>query len=248
MTFLKGAVLALVLANIGYFLWSWNIAGQGSTVEPAAAPRIRLASEAGVVPHEPAGEPQGVEGAAGVARGEPPSTHATGGGQDDQSAALLSNLKRCVTVGPFRDVGEAVRAATSLRAAGYAPRQRVAEGEVPAGVWVYLPRPADPAATGQLLERLKKAGIEDALEMSGPAETPVISLGLFSEPRRAQARVGMAKGLGLAPVVADRKRSANVFWVDMDLESTESMPSAADLPGSSGNRIMRLEVKSCSAP
>ncbi len=247
MTFLKGAVLALVLANIGYFLWSWNIAGQGSTVEPAAAPRIRLASEAGVVPHEPVGEPQGVEGSAGVARGEPP-TLAAGGAPDDQSAALLSNVKRCVTVGPFRDVGEAVRAATSLRAAGYAPRQRVAEGEVPAGVWVYLPRPAEQLAAEQLLARLKKAGMDDALEMPGPDEAPVISLGLFGEPRRAQARVAAAKGLGLSPVVADRKRSANVFWVDVDLKSTDGMLSAADLPGGVGNRIMRLEVKGCLAP
>jgi len=74
----------------------------------------------------------------------------------------------------------------------------------------------------------------------------VISLGLFSEPKRAQARVAQVQALGLNPSVVDRKRTGNVYWIDMDLNATDSAPSPADLQGDAGH-INRLEVKACPA-
>jgi hypothetical protein len=159
---------------------------------------------------------------------------------------LLTSVKRCITLGPFRDVAEAAHAAITLRGAGYDPRQRVVEGEVWAGLWVYLPRPANGAASDQLLSKLKAAGIEDALEMPGPVEGSVISLGLYSEQRRAQARISQVHALGLNPGIADRKRTGNVYWVDIDLKPTDGLLNPADLQGESG-RITRLEVKACPA-
>ncbi len=162
------------------------------------------------------------------------------------AAAPLSNVKRCISVGPFRDVSEAARAAGTLRSGGYDPRQRVADGEVWAGVWVYLPLPAAKSAAEQILDKLKAGGIDDALEMPGPNDTSVISLGLFSEPKRAQARVAQAQALSLNPAVADRKRNGNVYWIDIDLKATDSMLNPTDLQSEAG-RIVRLEVKSCAS-
>ena len=158
--------------------------------------------------------------------------------------ALLSNVQRCISVGPFRDVAEAAHAATTLRGGGYDPRQRVADGEVWAGVWVFLPLPSSRAADDQILAKLKAGGIDDALEMPGPTEGSVISLGLYSEPKRAQARVAQAQALGFNPGVADRKRTGNVYWIDIDLKPTDSLLNPADLQGESG-RIVRLEVRAC---
>ena len=45
--------------------------------------------------------------------------------------------------------------------------------------------------------------------MPGPDEAPVISLGLFSEPKRAQSRVALAQSIGLQPIVYDRTRAGN---------------------------------------
>jgi hypothetical protein len=254
MSFLKGLVLALVLANIGYFLWVRNVSDSSLPPPPATAPTIKLASEMSRGAHAeppavtaPAAGPASEEGSPSPAESAASSTGA--GAAPAASPALLTNVQRCVSVGPFRDVAEATRAATSLRARGYGPRQRVAEGEVWAGVWVYLPRPEDALAADQLLTRLKKAGLEDALEMPGPSDATVISLGLFNETKRAQARVAEVQGLGLKPVVVDRKRSGNVFWVDVDLRPTDTLLNPADLQGESGrdggNRIVRLEVKGC---
>jgi hypothetical protein len=122
----------------------------------------------------------------------------------------------------------------------------VAEGEVWAGVWVYLPVPSTRAAGDQVLAKLRAGGIDDALEMPGPNDRPVISLGLFSEPRRAEARVAQAQSLGLNPGIADRKRTGDVYWIDVDLKPTDSLINPADLQGDS-RHILRLQVAGCPA-
>jgi hypothetical protein len=237
-TGLKSIVLGLALANAGYFLWVNNIAkSRDPAVVEAPAATLRLASEAGEAPRAADGG-GGIVGASGGSDTE--ETRA------DASSGLLTNVKRCISVGPFRDVAEAAHAASTLRSGGYDPRQRVADGDVWAGVWVYLPLPATRAAGEQLLAKLKAAGIEDALEMPGPNDGSVISLGLYSESKRAQARVAQAQALGLNPAIADRKRTGNVYWIDIDLKSTDSVLKPSDLQGEAG-RIVRLEVKGCPA-
>jgi hypothetical protein len=109
---------------------------------------------------------------------------------------------------------------------------------------VYLPLPSSRPAGDQILAKLKAGGIDDALEMPGPNDGSVISLGLYSETKRAQARVVQAQALGFNPAIADRKRTGNVYWIDIDLKSTDSLLNPADLQGE-GGRIVRLEVKGC---
>jgi hypothetical protein len=246
LTSLKTIVVCLVLANVGYFLWARGIA---ETVDapgpskPAAA--LKLASESALSPRTASADAadaagSGISGSTGGSAAPQPDSG------EGSSAGLLTNVKRCISVGPFRDVSEAAHAATTLRGGGYDPRQRVADGDVWAGVWVYLPLPASQAAGDQILAKLKAGGIDDALEMPGPSDGSVISLGLYSEPKRAQARVAQAQALGFNPGIADRKRTGNVYWIDIDLKPTDSLLNPADLQGDAG-RIVRLEVKGCPA-
>jgi hypothetical protein len=240
LTLLKSIVVCLVLANVGYFLWARGIADSGAgaiPTQPAAA--LKLASESAVSPR--AETPEAADAGTGSTGGADLSQADSGAGS---SAGLLTNVKRCISVGPFRDVSEAAHAATTLRGGGYDPRQRVADGDVWAGVWVYLQLPPSRAAGDQILAKLKAAGIDDALEMPGPSDGSVISLGLYSEPKRAQARVAQAQALGFNPGIADRKRTGNVYWIDIDLKPTDSLLNPADLQ-SDGGRIVRLEVKGC---
>jgi len=244
-TVLKGIVLCLALANVGYFLWMRGMSRSADAELAATTPAtLKLASEA-TGRGRTAGD-GGVIGGGDSGRGANGASGGEGAAHDDASAGLLTNVKRCISVGPFRDVAEAARAASTLRSGGYDPRQRVAEGDVWAGVWVYVPAPATRAASDQVLAKLKAGGIEDALEMPGPNDGSVISLGLFSEPKRAQARVAQAQSLGFNPGIADRKRTGNVYWVDIDLKPTDSVLKPSDLQGEAG-RIVRLEVKGCPA-
>jgi hypothetical protein len=226
LTILKSIVVMLVLANVCYFLWEHGIA-KAPEVDVAAAPAtLKLASES----------PDALR--------VPPAEPVADSPREAGSSGLLTNVKRCISVGPFRDVSEAAHAASTLRSGGYDPRQRVADGEVWAGVWVYLPLPPSRPAAEQTLAKLKAGGIDDALEMPGPNDGSVISLGLYSEPKRAQARVAQAQALGFNPGIADRKRNGNVYWIDIDLKPTDSLLNPSDLQGESG-RIVRLEVKGC---
>jgi hypothetical protein len=272
LTLLKSIVVCLVLANVGYFLWAHGVAGTAQTpAQPAPAATLKLASEsprganadAGGAAAEggPAGGLSGgaATGSAGAAAaglsggaalggtaaaGLSSGAAAGGAAVGSAQAGLLTNVKRCISIGPFNDVSEAAHAATTLRGGGYDPRQRSADGEVWAGVWVYLPLPPTKAAGDQMLAKLKAAGIDDALEMPGPKEGSVISLGLYGESKRAQARVAQMQALGFNPGIADRKRTGNVYWIDIDLKPTDSLLNPADLQGESG-RIVRLEVKAC---
>lgn len=247
MTLLKSLVVCLVLANVGYFLWARGIATTAEQPAPAAPmPTLRLRSETAGAESAAAANTAATAGRP-IAGGAPVGASGSASGADAGEASkpgLLTNVKRCISVGPFRDVSEAAHAATTLRTAGYDPRQRVAEGDVWAGVWVYLPLPPARSNAEQLLAKLKAGGIDDALEMPGPNEGSVISLGLYSEPKRAQARVAQAQALGFNPGIADRKRTGNVYWIDIDLKPTESLLNPADLQGESGH-IVRLEVKGC---
>ncbi len=216
--------MLLALSNVGYFLWARGI-GQPEDAASAtsAVPPLKLASEA----------PQAVRAA---------SDGTNAGGAPDPATGPA--VTRCVSIGPFRDVSEAAHAASTLRGGGYDPRQRVVEGEVWAGVWVYLPLPPNRAAADQLAAKLRAGGIDDALEMPGPADGSVMSLGLYSEQRRAQARVAQAQALGFNPAIADRKRTGTLYWIDIDLKPSDASIDPADLQGEAG-RINRLEVQAC---
>jgi hypothetical protein len=251
-TLLKTLAVCLVLANVCYFLWARGIA-KTPPVSVVAAPTpgtLKLASEspetsrsvanAGAAGGSTTGAPQ----ASGSAASAPPAIAAEDPARTGGNSGLLTNVKRCISVGPFRDVSEAAHAASTLRGGGYDPRQRVADGEVWAGVWVYLPLPAARPVTEQTLAKLKAGGIDDALEMPGPNEAAVISLGLYSDTKRAQTRVAQAQALGFNPGIADRKRNGNVYWIDIDLKPTDGLLNPSDLQGESG-RIVRLEVKGC---
>ena len=256
MTILKSIVICLALANVGYFLWVRNIAhAPGAADASAAQTTLRLASDGAAgapatgraVPASDAGSANGglvgaSGGAGGVSNG---AADGEGAASTDSAAGLLTSVKRCISVGPFRDVAEAAHAASTLRGGGYDPRQRVAEGEVWAGVWVYLPIAAS-RSSEQMLAKLKAGGIEDALEMPGPNEGSVISLGLYGDSKRAQTRVTQAQSLGFNPALADRKRTGDVYWIDIDLKPTDSVLKPTDLQGEAG-RIVRLEVKGCPA-
>jgi hypothetical protein len=192
---LKGIIFALVLANVGYYLYVHAFAPSSPLLQPPAA---QLAS--------------GLKPAAA-----PPAP------------AAPANSLRCVSIGPFSELGDSTRAEATLRGGGYIPRQRTAVGETQEGMFVYVPIPATPAAAAMQRKMLKGAGFADALEVPGPNATTVISLGVFNDPKRAQTRLALAQQAGFAAQSVERKHVATTYWLDVDLKPTDSQLNPADL-------------------
>lgn len=199
MKVLKGIVLALVLANVGYFLYSRGIAPPVQTGEPPApGASLKLKTN------------------------KPDATAAAQG-----PAAMAV---RCLSVGPFAGEPGAARAETLLRSAGYAPRQRTVETDVADGVLLFVPMPSTATAAKQLRSRLARAGIADAPDAVGPNQATVISVGVFSDPQRAQQRAAALRAAGFTPQTADHRHAVTAYWLDLDLKAAQLPPNPADLP------------------
>lgn len=213
---IRALCVALLLANLGYFAWhAWIVPPQAASPQPArSAAPLLLAREA------PAPTPI-----------VPP--------------AAIDGPSKCLSIGPFVDIAEAARAGASLRTNGYAPRQRALEGTVWAGYWVALEQVSSVKDADSIVTRLRKSGIADSYIMpagAGPGVT--ISLGLFTERRRALIRIDEVKALGLEPRLNARQRTGTVYWIDVEGEGDPGRLDLARLEGDTG-RILRLEVKAC---
>jgi hypothetical protein len=118
LTQLKILVVSLVLANVCYFLWEHGIAkAPEAVVAPPPPGTLKLASEGpDAVRTESTATGSGAArvapAAAGAGAGAPA---APDGARDGGNSGLLTNVKRCISVGPFRDVSEAAHAASTLR-------------------------------------------------------------------------------------------------------------------------------------
>jgi hypothetical protein len=249
---MKGLFLALVLANVLTFVWTqWHSSEATPAVAPGAAvPTLQLASEAHSTPAaEPTSAVPEVEtlpseesASPGETAGDPTAVAAIDPGAN--TGELINDAARCVSIGPFRDLSETTQASATLREANYEPRTRVAEGDIWAGLWVYLDDLPSRDEAQRAMTLLKRRGISDAYIMPSADQTNDISLGVFSEPARAQRRAEEIRALGFTPTIADRTRRGPVYWIDIDLKSTDGFINPADLQSESG-RIVRLEVLAC---
>jgi hypothetical protein len=164
------------------------------------------------------------------------------------TAALDSATGGCTSVGPFRDLSQAAAAAATLRGAGYDPQQRVVEGELWSGYWVYIPAiPTDEQANETLTkvrEGVRDARIPDAYVIRNSDSGNLVSLGVFSEIGRVTRLREEVRALGFEPQVVDRTRRATVYWIDVALAPEQTLDfDTLQPPG----RIVRLEQRPCEA-
>ncbi|HSN72066.1 MAG TPA: hypothetical protein VLT59_11175, partial [Steroidobacteraceae bacterium] len=148
---------------------------------------------------------------------------------------------------PFRSLSEVASAAAVLRAEGFEPTQRVEAGDVWVGYWVSWRGAAgrEQAEATRLL--LAERGLTDTYVLPAGEQSNVLSLGVFTDRRRAERRREEVRLLGLEAEISDRRQAGSVYWIDV--EPGESDP-AID-PGmlvTDPGRIVRLEVRPCRAP
>jgi len=227
-------VYVLVTLNVVYLAWAGWVdvppqqAAAGKT--GSSLPELVLVTE-GVTRTSPArtAEPIGVQPIADLTQPALSRPEARG---------------RCVSVGPFNDLAHAARGAALLRERGFDPRQRAEEGEMWDGFWVYIGGLESREDEVKVLKALERAGINDARVMPETGDRRRVSIGLFSERDRAEKRAQAVQRLGLSPQIIERRQPGTVYWVDLDLGSSDrAVPTEGLLSlESAGSRV---EIRVC---
>ena len=221
---MRAFALLLILANVCFFFWAHYIdvpeAAPHATALPESKPPSRLVL---------AKEREGVT--------EASSTH--------------SELT-CISVGPFGADTSLEKIQKRLEDAGFTSNARSQAGEVFVGYWVSLPSVATRAEAELALARLHAAGVSDAYVMpeatalngSTDGSGHVLSLGLFSEQVRAEARRDAIAKLGFQPQIQNRTHGGEVHWLDVTLQEPGQLVDPSLLQPDSGG-IVRLETAAC---
>jgi len=225
---MRNLFLALVLGNLGFAAWAaWYAEPQttNALVVTPGVPGITLVSEL---------EDTALETIEALADAEPEPA--------PSPVVEAVDTQRCMSVGPFQELAQASAAQAALRDAGFTPSQRVVDGSVWVGYWVHLPGIATRDEATGILGELHANGISDSYIVPGGEDSQTISLGVFSEISRAGSIREQVRELGYDPTVADRSRSATLYWVDVLADGeTEIDLDALQPPG----RINRLEQRLC---
>jgi len=228
----RTAVFVLVFVNLVFMAWAHWI---DVPVEPpinqvdTRLPRLILASEA---------PPR----AAVLAKAAVPSTASQP--TDTSSAAAAPGTRRCVSVGPFNDLAQVTQAGSLLQQRGFTPQQRTEDGDVRDGYWVYVAGIKSAADETRVLRTLQDAGISDAHAVPSADDGRRVSVGLFTERPRAERRARAVEHLGFSPDIVDRRRPGTVYWLDLDLGTSDAaVPTDGLVPADQGES--RIQVRVC---
>jgi hypothetical protein len=220
---LRVLFLLLLLANVLFLAWTrWVVPVTPATLEaPVPGGRelqpIRL-------------------------RTESPNALATVG--DTSGPGLLAAA--CVSVGPFIDPVHADAANAQLERLGFTSRQRVSQDEVRVGYWVRVTNLATPADATNALATLKAAGLDDAYVLGEGEPDNTVSVGVYSDPRRAAEVSATVEKAGFTPETSDRLRTLEVLWLDIDRQANGSLPSLEAL-GTPPEGGLPYDMRACPA-
>jgi hypothetical protein len=174
---------------------------------------------------EPAGTPlAGALSSAARSQAEPSATVPSGNATDTGES---SAGERCVSIGPFEAVADAEAAAVTLQAAGFAPAQRSAEGELWVGFWVHLEAIPSREEANTMLAQLRDNGVPDAYLIPGEEDGDIISLGVFNTMIRAGRLDEQVRRIGLVPTILERSRPGTVHWLDISVAGGRDVDLAA---------------------
>ncbi len=124
---------------------------------------------------------------------------------------------QCMSLGSFSALAHAAKAAARLRERGLETSQRIADGQVWVGFWVYLKPPASRKEADAIVSALKEEKVSDLYIVPSGDSRNAVSLGVFSERGRAERRAARIAALGYVPVITGRYRSGSVYWIDFEI-------------------------------
>lgn len=195
---LKWIFAALVLANIGLWMWaSWYketpLEQNHAPQAPLAPEKMRLITEAGVKL---------------TPRKAPPPAN----------AELTANSPTtCVRIGPFADSDLLAIAEAKLDERKLTRSRRSEEIKIIAGYRVYLPPLASKEAAESKRKELTRLGIKEHIVMQEEGFRHAIALGLFSVEANAAARQRELAAKGVRALIQPLEQSRTQRWLEISI-------------------------------
>jgi hypothetical protein len=233
---MRSLALLLILVNLGFLAWAQLIdvrevpANEIATKTDVPNQKLVLASE-----RKPEDSPTA------------PSATSLDDAAGHGVTTAVAGENRCVSLGPFQDLAAASQASAALSGAGFESKQRFEQGEFWVGYWVSVQDLPTRTAADAAVNKLKDAGVTDVYLLPGQSSSNIISLGVYSVLARAERRVDQIRALGFNAVMADRKRSGSVYWLDIELKQSGQHIDPSVLSSQPG-QIIRVETRPCPVP
>ncbi|MEO8308414.1 MAG: hypothetical protein ABI616_10310 [Pseudomonadota bacterium] len=120
----------------------------------------------------------------------------------------------CSTLGPFENEARAETAQRALEGGGWGVLRRSKTAQVNDGYWVHIDNLSSSLDQARVVNRILRAGIQDAFAMPDDAQHRV-SVGIFKDEDRAEDRATRVQRLKLDAVVTERFKDQPVFWLDV---------------------------------
>jgi hypothetical protein len=241
---MRNLLLALILANVLYFLWGTF---QSDKDLPPGVARLQQTdlgpplevpeAEEAVTEHD---GPDPVFGetveTVGSAEIEP-----AGQGAEKQLNVALG--RSCVTLGPFRQGNLADDAQSEMAAQGMRAELRMERGEIFVGHWVQIRNIPDRAEGDAAVKVLQEGGIPEAYLVTTDDSGLKISLGVFGNRDGAERVHALAQSLGFASEITPRTADGLYHFVDVALPPGQG---AGAIIARYGEELVRMrEVSSC---
>ena len=209
---LKWVFAALVLANLG--LWMWASWYKESPLEETRAARPPVAPEKMRLFNEPDVKL--------IPRKAPPPAN----------AELTTGVApACFHIGPFPDSGLVARAETRLNELQLTYSRRSDETRQATGYLVYLPPLPSPQAAERRRQELTRLGFKDHALMQEEGMQNAISLGLFSVEANAENRVRELAAKNVQARIQSFQQTRTRFWLDV----------AVKVPSETADKIRQID-------
>ena len=198
---MKNLLLLLILANILYFMW-----GLFATDDPQPGVAVVAESDLGPLLDVTTGQAGDTVASVGAVLGS---------GEPSDLEAVIG--RSCVTIGPFKVVGDADSAVLEYTNEGMRAAKRLGKAQVFIGHSVQVEDVASRAAGREMLRKLGEQGLTDAFIVGNDEIGYAIALGIFGQRENAEKVELQARSAGFEVEVAPMMRDADVFFVDIGL-------------------------------
>ena len=222
-------MLALLVANAAYFLWT-TAAPPPDGVVPWRRP--------GAIDARPAPSTPGVESI--VLAGEAGRDRREGSQRNSDEPADEEARRACFAIGPFNSLAASAAAAAFLHARQYSAELRYAADAVPEQTAVVIDDLPTRADQQRVIRRLVDAGLRD---VAGLTAVYPISLGVFRAAAGAESRADAARKLGLAPTLVPRQAADAEHWLHVRAGANLSARDVRRIAGGRGWRITDCETE-----